>query len=100
MSDSSDSSDDFVYRATKKRRLDGDDGEEEMTQAWGLEPPERKNVLLEKRMSYLELQRQNFMLMYENGELKQKLELSELKKESYKRQVVYWKAKFQGFFKG
>lgn len=105
---SSSSSDEFVevdFRATKRRRLD--DSEEEMTQAGFLESPERKNVMLGERMTYVQLERENFRLMYENGELKQTLELFIDKLESCERKVKLlerqrddWKAKFQRFFRG
>ena len=105
---SSSSDSEFVevdFRATKRRRLD--DSEEEMTQAGFLESPERKNVMLGERMTYVQLERENFRLMYENGELKQTLELFIDKLESCERKVKLlerqrddWKAKFQRFFRG
>lgn len=83
---------DDIFNPSKRRRRDYD---EEVTQAQGLDPHERKNVHLAPSLSYQQLERQNWMLMLEVGELRQRLELSESKMNVFKRQVRNLNAKLR-----
>jgi hypothetical protein len=84
---------DYVVNPIKRRRRDYD--EEEITQSQGLDPHERKNPQLTPKMSYQQLEKQNWCLMLEVGELRQRLELSESKMSVFKRQVRNLNAKLR-----